>query len=330
MAENSWPFENTDTTETQYTKLMRCFADNGVLTGLALTTAGGMEVSLAIGSALVQGWFYENTTTRTLTIGAADPSNTRLDYIVLKVDTVANTITALVKAGTATAGGGTLPALTQTLTVWEYPLHAVTVAASAINLSQGDLASRGTQPSLRINPYANAEGRDRLNLAGVGSALGVNTGTKALEFYNGSTWSVLNPAATWASLSGKPTTFAPSAHTHDDRYYTEAEMDAFLGGKSATTHTHDDRYFTESEVNSLLGEKSATGHGHAISDVTSLQATLDTKAASSALNALAPKASPTFTGTVTAPNYVGDVNGIKFFALGTTTPGATDGDVWFK
>ena len=33
----------------------------------------------------------------------------------------------------------------------------------------------------------------------------------------------------WANLTGVPTTFAPSAHTHDDRYYTETEADNRYG-----------------------------------------------------------------------------------------------------
>lgn len=33
----------------------------------------------------------------------------------------------------------------------------------------------------------------------------------------------------WANLTGVPATFAPSAHTHDDRYYTETEADARYG-----------------------------------------------------------------------------------------------------
>ena len=32
-------------------------------------------------------------------------------------------------------------------------------------------------------------------------------------------------------------------HTHDDRYYTESEIDTKLSGKSDTGHNHDDRYF---------------------------------------------------------------------------------------
>ena len=35
----------------------------------------------------------------------------------------------------------------------------------------------------------------------------------------------------WSSITGKPSTFAPSSHTHDDRYYTESEMNAKLNDK---------------------------------------------------------------------------------------------------
>ena len=66
----------------------------------------------------------------------------------------------------------------------------------------------------------------------------------------------------WNGLSNKPDTFPPSTHTHDERYYTETETDAFLNGKSDTTHNHDERYYTETETASLLLGKSDTSHNH--------------------------------------------------------------------
>ena len=45
-------------------------------------------------------------------------------------------------------------------------------------------------------------------------------------------------ATAWDEITGKPATFPPDAHNHDTVYYTEAEVDGFLAGKSATTHTH--------------------------------------------------------------------------------------------
>lgn len=40
----------------------------------------------------------------------------------------------------------------------------------------------------------------------------------------------------WGKLKEK---FAPKSHSHDDRYYTESEMDGKLNSKSNTNHTHD-------------------------------------------------------------------------------------------
>lgn len=38
----------------------------------------------------------------------------------------------------------------------------------------------------------------------------------------------------WSDVVGKPSTFAPSSHTHDDRYYTESEINAKLDTKADT------------------------------------------------------------------------------------------------
>ena len=49
---------------------------------------------------------------------------------------------------------------------------------------------------------------------------------------------------------------AASVHTHDDRYYTETEINNLLAGKSNTGHNHDTRYYTESESNSRFAPRS--------------------------------------------------------------------------
>lgn len=65
----------------------------------------------------------------------------------------------------------------------------------------------------------------------------------------------------WGKLKEK---FAPKSHTHDDRYYTETEVNTKLNGKSNTGHTHDDRYYTEAEVDSKLGTKASSDHTHGL------------------------------------------------------------------
>ena len=36
----------------------------------------------------------------------------------------------------------------------------------------------------------------------------------------------------WSGITGKPSTFTPSNHNHNDQYYTEAEMNSKLAGKA--------------------------------------------------------------------------------------------------
>lgn len=43
---------------------------------------------------------------------------------------------------------------------------------------------------------------------------------------------------TWATLNGKPSTFPPEDHNHDDRYFTETEMNSKLAGKANSSHKH--------------------------------------------------------------------------------------------
>lgn len=42
----------------------------------------------------------------------------------------------------------------------------------------------------------------------------------------------------WGAINGKPSTFPPSSHNHNDLYYTKGEVNNTLGGYSPTYHTH--------------------------------------------------------------------------------------------
>lgn len=77
----------------------------------------------------------------------------------------------------------------------------------------------------------------------------------------------------WTKEATKPTyTYvevgaAPLEHNHDDLYYTEAEITAFLNKKANIEHNHDSVYYTQTKINELLLQKSDLGHKHAKGDV---------------------------------------------------------------
>lgn len=52
-------------------------------------------------------------------------------------------------------------------------------------------------------------------------------------------------AVPWSGVTGKPSTFTPSSHTHDDRYYTESEINSKLSGKANSSHTHTKSQITD-------------------------------------------------------------------------------------
>lgn len=240
MAESSFPFENADTTEEQFSRLFARLADNGVGSGLTVSVSGGMNIAVAVGSAIVQGFFYENlTTAKTLAVTAANGTYTRKDYVILKLDLAANSVTAIMKNGTADVGGGTLPTLTQTASVWEYPIAVVTVPAGAVSLVAGNIDNWLDRQSSRVFTYSSTTQRGRVPVTAGQITIGINTATRILEIYNGSTW-VSVPELTWDAISGKPTTFAPTAHTHAQTDITglTTSLSNLDSAKAPVSHTH--------------------------------------------------------------------------------------------
>lgn len=61
---------------------------------------------------------------------------------------------------------------------------------------------------------------------------------------------------TWSVITGKPNTYAPSTHTHDDRYYTESEINTKLAKTSIWIGWNSDWIIAKSvqaiECNSLV------------------------------------------------------------------------------
>lgn len=135
MAQSSFPFEGIDTTETQFSQMFRHLQDgvNGTYGGTELTVGAGtgLAVDVEAGQAMVRGHYYISTGVESLALTTADPTNPRLDIVVLRLDPVANSIVLAVKAGTP-AGSPVAPSLVQTDSgIYEMGLATVLVPATA-------------------------------------------------------------------------------------------------------------------------------------------------------------------------------------------------------
>lgn len=113
------------------------------------------------------------------------------------------------------------------------------------------------------------------------AAEAVAAAANALNYKNAAAASASNAETAANNVSG----LVIGEHNHDDRYYTESEVDSLL-----STHNHDGRYYTESEIDTKLNGKANSNHSHS-QYLTSHQD----------ISGKANLASPSFTGTVTAP-----------------------------
>ena len=78
------------------------------------------------------------------------------------------------------------------------------------------------------------------------------------------------------TLSASDVGASASGHNHDDRYYTETEIDTKLGGKSDTTHNHDTKYEAKNSVSTH--NTSTTAHSDIRDLITGLTTRLNTLA----------------------------------------------------
>ena len=143
MAQTSWPFENIDTSETQFSQWARNIGEGVIVgKGLELETyadSTGLNVKVKSGQALVRGHYYNSTAQETLTISAASGTNPRIDLVVARLDPTANSIVLAIVTGTP-ATTPTAPAPTQTESaVYELPLATVYVNTSAVTINPGDV-----------------------------------------------------------------------------------------------------------------------------------------------------------------------------------------------
>ena len=122
-----------------------------------------------------------------------------------------------------------------------------------------------TTATVSVNGFLSKEDKSKLD----GIATEANKTVVDSSLSSSSNNPVQNKIVTNA-LNGK----ANSSHSHSISNITN--LQSSLDGKSPTSHTHDDRYYTETEMNTKLNGKANSSHSHSISNITNLQSKLDT------------------------------------------------------
>jgi hypothetical protein len=204
MAEQSFPFENTDTTEDQFSQWASNFQDTGVQgspTGTELkVTAEGSEliVNVALGQAFIRGHYYISTDTVALTVAGAGV-NTRIDYVVIELDPAANTIAAKLVSGTAVSENPVAPTLTQSATgVYQLPVALLTIPSSTLAITNEMLTDVRVFMANRVGIWTTAT---RPAVPTDYQTLGYNTTTGSHEVWNGSDWvGFMEPISTAGDL----------------------------------------------------------------------------------------------------------------------------------
>lgn len=148
MAQTSFPFENIDTSETQFSQWARNIGE-GIKQGSGNELApygdsSGMNVKVGTGQAMVRGHYYTTTAEETLTITVSDPSNPRIDNVVLELDPSANTILLKVVAGSPNPSP-TAPSVVQTDGgIYQLKLAEVLVGAGVTTITSGNVTDTRT------------------------------------------------------------------------------------------------------------------------------------------------------------------------------------------
>jgi hypothetical protein len=116
-------------------------------TNLQATPGNGLAVSVAAGSAWINGYRYENTDDLNLPLTTANGSNPRIDRIVVRLSQVSRNIQLAVVDGTP-AATPSAPALTRTSDVYELGIADVLIPAAAISIATNNITDTRLNTSL--------------------------------------------------------------------------------------------------------------------------------------------------------------------------------------
>nr|DAI78631.1 MAG TPA: Receptor Binding Protein [Caudoviricetes sp.] len=215
------------------------FVGNGVYANsadnLKIVPSDAMTIAVKAGKGWINGYYYENDSDLEFLLDNADGAKGRIDSVVLRLDLTNRYLRIFVKKG-ALATNPVAPTLTRNADVYELQLATISVPAGATAIAEAQITDT------------------RFNSAICGVVAGVIEQIDATNLFSQyddafNTWfegakGILN-SDTATQLSNRidtvdgeiqkivdgTTQTTPIAHTHDDRYYTETEMDTKLNGK---------------------------------------------------------------------------------------------------
>jgi len=191
MAEQSFPFENIDTTESQFSEWATNFQETGVQgsptgTELGITVTGSdLNLTIAAGQAFIRGHYYINTDDLVLAVTSAG-TNTRIDIVVVELGPEANTIVTKIVSGEAVSADPVAPTLTQSATgIYQLPIATLTIPNSTVAITAGMLVDTRTFMGNRIGIWT-TDTRPANPTAY--QTLGYNTTIERHESWNGTAW----------------------------------------------------------------------------------------------------------------------------------------------
>jgi len=191
MAEQSFPFENIDTTESQFSEWATNFQETGVQgsptgTELGITVTGSdLNLTVASGQAFIRGHYYINTSDLVLAVTSAGV-NTRIDIVVVELDPEANTIVTKIVSGEAVSADPVAPTLTQSAAgIYQLPIATLTIPTSTVVITSGMLTDTRTFMGNRVGIWTTAtRPTDPTNY----QTIGYNTTLEYHESWNGTAW----------------------------------------------------------------------------------------------------------------------------------------------
>lgn len=123
-----------------------------------------LGVHIATGRASVRGHWFESDASENVLLSAADPTNPRLDWIVIELDRTNHEVGFTSVTGTP-AGSPVAPSLVRSSSTWQIPLAQVAVAAATSVIASGAV----TDSRLWARSF------NRVSAAGVALMTGIST-----------------------------------------------------------------------------------------------------------------------------------------------------------